>query len=439
MKRLSWLLLILLLTCLLSLAACDTGVDVSGEESTTANEITTLAATESTTPLETKAVTKETESATETESHTVHIHVYDRKDTDKTYLSSEADCTSAALYYYSCECGECGEKTFADGEPVHVFDQENTDVDYLKYEATCQKAATYYYSCKCGERGMGTFQTGSLKPHDYTASVVNPTCNAEGYTIYSCDCGYSYKGNQKQQTYDHDFHREYVEHDGVLHGAYVCSKCSLEAIEHGNADGTLGSESNCKYYVTGKYYVTDDYIDRGDYEIVIYGKGAMPDFDAEWHPLWHDYLSYAKKITIAEGITTIGAYAFYDSNSEAVVEYVISDTVKTIKPYALGLKTYKLVLGASVQRIEYNAIYYAISDQMWRVYLPKSVTYIDNMARGTFFYEGSAEEFYKIKTRLYSDVVPLKEFFEGRDVYGIYVYVNAEDINDSENNLNLGS
>jgi len=36
-------------------------------------------------------------------------------------------------------------------------------------------------------------------------------------------------------------------------------------------------------------------------------------------------------------------------------------------------------------------------------------------------------------------VVPLKEFFEGRDVYGIYVYVNAEDINDSENNLNLGS
>ena len=88
-----------MLTCLFVLAACDTGVDVSGAESTTANEITTLEATESTTPLETKAATEKTESMTETESQAVHLHVYDQKDTYNAYFASKANCTSAALYY----------------------------------------------------------------------------------------------------------------------------------------------------------------------------------------------------------------------------------------------------------------------------------------------------------------------------------------------------
>ena len=29
--------------------------------------------------------------------------------------------------------------------------------------------------------------------HNYSNTLVNPTCTEQGYTLYSCDCGYSYR------------------------------------------------------------------------------------------------------------------------------------------------------------------------------------------------------------------------------------------------------
>ena len=32
-------------------------------------------------------------------------------------------------------------------------------------------------------------------PHNYSSSVVDPTCSRKGYTMYTCECGYSYRDN----------------------------------------------------------------------------------------------------------------------------------------------------------------------------------------------------------------------------------------------------
>lgn len=308
---------------------------------------------------------------------------------------------------------------------THSYTQKNTDPTYLKFNATCRSAAVYYYSCTCGAMNRDTFTSGSPTEHNYVASVVAATCKNEGYTIYSCDCGTSYKANYTAKTHNHDFQSGRVERDGMSYDAFVCRNCALEAVQYGNADGSWFRDADCKYYITG------DILNRKDYEIVVYGTGNMPDYSNNNNPVWFEYLLSAKKIIIADGITSIGAYAFYNSNSTAKVEYSVSDTVKTIKPYALGLKTTNLVLGKSVQRIESNGILY---DQVQGgVYLPKSVVYMAELSGNvTYFYEGSIQAFYSITTSRYNQTITLERFFSYWDdpASNFNIYVNATSIND---------
>ncbi|MBQ6021329.1 MAG: InlB B-repeat-containing protein, partial [Clostridia bacterium] len=96
-------------------------------------------------------------------------------------LKSEATCTSAAVYYYSCSvCGAVesdDSHTFTDGDPIaHDYTAAVVKDAALKSEATCTSAAVYYYSCSvCGaveSNDEHTFTDGDPIEHDYTAAVV---------------------------------------------------------------------------------------------------------------------------------------------------------------------------------------------------------------------------------------------------------------------------
>ena len=43
-------------------------------------------------------------------------------------------------------------------EHTHAFTEQNVKQTYLASEATCTHAAKYYYSCTCGEKGTETFE-----------------------------------------------------------------------------------------------------------------------------------------------------------------------------------------------------------------------------------------------------------------------------------------
>ena len=74
----------------------------------------TLLSCNSELPSETPTLTDEpTESETQ-----AHVHDYVKKKTSAAYLKSKATASSPAIYFYSCECGEKGSKTFEFGSKL---------------------------------------------------------------------------------------------------------------------------------------------------------------------------------------------------------------------------------------------------------------------------------------------------------------------------------
>lgn len=50
---------------------------------------------------------------------------------------------------------------------THSFTEQKVEQQYLASEATCTEAAKYYYSCACGEKGSSTFESGNALGHDF--------------------------------------------------------------------------------------------------------------------------------------------------------------------------------------------------------------------------------------------------------------------------------
>lgn len=82
----------------------------------------------------------------------------------------------------------------ADAE--HTF--ANTASDVIKSEATCTEAAVYYVKCDNCDAVSNTLtvKVGEPLGHDLTVTVVEPTCEKDGYTESACArCGLSYRTN----------------------------------------------------------------------------------------------------------------------------------------------------------------------------------------------------------------------------------------------------
>ena len=82
----------------------------------------------------------------------------------------------------------------ADAE--HTF--ANTASDVIKSEATCTEAAVYYVKCDNCDAVSNTLtvKVGEPLDHDLTVTVVEPTCEKDGYTESVCArCGLSYRTN----------------------------------------------------------------------------------------------------------------------------------------------------------------------------------------------------------------------------------------------------
>ena len=445
--------------------------------------IVTDAPTESETVTESETPTV-TEAPTETESH---VHDFDIKDTSENYLKSEATCLKPAYYYYSCSCGEKGRDYFKSGQAKgHVYDQRNTADEFAKVKQTCTERGAYYYSCVCGAKGDRLFYGDRPEGHVFDQKNTSPefaktlpSCTKYGSYYYSCVCGamgektfngrefghifdimntdekylktpqtsssaavyyYScscgavgtetFSGTLNTEQCEHSFvlgrGEEYDESTGVTssYDAFFCRYCSLEVIEHGNADNSISGGNN-----KVKFYITGDRVNMRNYKIVVYGTGDMPDFAKDNLPLWEWYYPYITEIVIRDGITSIGSYAFYRRDLDHSVTFTIADTVKTVKAYGLHLKTSNLVLGKGVERLEA----YSLGSITNSVYLPRSLKYLDGLLGVTTFYEGSRAEFLKIQMQYQNKVVTIGQYASRVDstiLDQYYVYLNADRVGD---------
>ena len=109
----------------------------------------------------------------------------------KTYYADSTD--SWTLSGYSVNPGngmvtvttnQAAKGSFSLAAPhTHVYDQRNTSAGYLKSGACCTSPAVYYFSCTCGEMGTATFTYGNKTDHNITThGFVAASCTENGYT-----------------------------------------------------------------------------------------------------------------------------------------------------------------------------------------------------------------------------------------------------------------
>ena len=117
-------------------------------------------------------------------------HTFNQKVVDAKYLKSEATCLEAAVYYYSCVCGESSKdhngETFTDGEPLG----HNYKFDSWKTKPTLTAGGVAQLKCeKCND--LKEENVASLSDETVWTKVVSKhidaTCTAEGKDVYASE------------------------------------------------------------------------------------------------------------------------------------------------------------------------------------------------------------------------------------------------------------
>ena len=201
-----------------------------------------------------------------------HTHSFTEQAVKDEYLSTAADCTNKAKYFYSCSCGEKGTETFEYGSPLghslsewkiqkeatetekglktrnctrngcnysetenipmlshtHKFTAEIAAEKYLATAATCTEKAKYYYSCSCGEKGTETFEYGSPLGHSLSEWKIQKeaTETEKGLKTRNCTrsgCNYSETENIPMLSHTHKFNLETAT-DKYLATAATCTE-----------------------------------------------------------------------------------------------------------------------------------------------------------------------------------------------------------------------
>ncbi len=125
-------------------------------------------------------------------------HIFTEQIKDEAHIKEAATCVTKVVYWYDCNgCDlkasdatvEANYYTDEESELLpHEFTVEKVEEKYLAVAATCSTKAIYYKSCACGESGEKAttevvFETGEALGHIVeTIPGKDPTCTVDGYT-----------------------------------------------------------------------------------------------------------------------------------------------------------------------------------------------------------------------------------------------------------------
>ena len=130
------------------------------------------------------------------ETHHWHVCTTCKVEMDKD--AHTPDHAGHATEDYAIKCTVCGYVIEAQLDHEHSFTQEVAETKYLKTVASCTSPAVYYKSCTCGEASpTETFTVGNALGHSYTAEKVAPQyevtpagCETDAVYFKSCArCG----------------------------------------------------------------------------------------------------------------------------------------------------------------------------------------------------------------------------------------------------------
>ena len=133
-------------------------------------------------------------------------------------------CTEQGYTLYTCtECGESYKDNYTE-----VLDHEYGQW-YVETEPTHHKEGVERRECMHCE----AYETREveIKEHSYTTEVVAPTCTEEGYTLYVCECGESYKDDFTGTVAHRYGQTEVIVEATCLEGGlrkHICTECGHE-------------------------------------------------------------------------------------------------------------------------------------------------------------------------------------------------------------------
>lgn len=130
---------------------------------------------------------------------------------------------------------------------AHTFNQEVVNAKYLKSEATCTTEAVYYKSCVCGEKGTETFESGKPLGHDYrevAGTAKAATCKEAGKEAdKKCTrCGDVITGAEIAKT---------TVHQWKAATGYAPKTCEICGLQEGDVIRYLPAEGNTIEHVKG--------------------------------------------------------------------------------------------------------------------------------------------------------------------------------------------
>ena len=142
--------------------------------------------------------------------------------------------------------------------------------------------------------------------HTYNETITAPTCTEQGYTTYTCSCGYSYVDTYLKQT-GHNY----------VNG--VCERCNKTYVHGDGLEYTL-KEDGESYSVSGIGSCMDkDLIIPSSYE----GLPVTAIDDRAF-----DYCNNLTSVIIPVSVTSIGGYAFHSCRELSSV--IIGESVTSI-------------------------------------------------------------------------------------------------------------
>ena len=158
--------------------------------------------------------------------------------------------------------------------------------------------------------GTLTWQSYSVADHTYTDTVVPATCLDRGYTRHECtDCGAVY-----MDTYVAALGHSWD--GGSTSGSrttYTCTRCGEKRYEY-NISGTCGTSARWT-------------LDTEEGILRITGTGTIS-VSSGYNLPWKSYIGSIRHVVIEEGITAIGAEAFFECKAIETIQ--IPKTVKSI-------------------------------------------------------------------------------------------------------------
>ena len=142
-----------------------------------------------------------------------HTHSYNTSNV-------KATCTEKGYVLHKCSCGD----SYKDNETAklgHSFGGWKT----VKEATSFTKGTAERKCANCGKTETKELDKLPLfHEHSYSKKVVAPTCTAKGYTLYKCECGDSYTGNETAKK-AHSYNST-VTKPTCTTGGYTTYKCS---------------------------------------------------------------------------------------------------------------------------------------------------------------------------------------------------------------------